>query len=86
MATRSPVELDTATGWALRPGFSQSRQCPCGCFVNKSGLGVKCRLNRVRCLHSFGLNTTTAKGNGHAIPVGFFTRPFGNRTSVAFAA
>ena len=37
-----------ATGWALRPGFSQSRQCPCGCFVNKSGLGDKCRLNRVR--------------------------------------
>ena len=34
-----------ATGWALRPGFSQSRQCPCRvCFVNKSGLGDKCRL------------------------------------------
>ena len=47
-STRSPVELDTATGWALRPGFSQSRQCPCGCFVNKSGLGDKCRLNRAR--------------------------------------
>ena len=30
-SARSPVELDTATGWALRPGFSQSRQCPCGC-------------------------------------------------------
>ena len=31
--------------WFRRPGFSQSRQCPCGCFVNKSGLGDKCRLS-----------------------------------------
>ena len=39
-STRSPVELDAATGWELRPGFSQSRQCPCGCagYASKSHL------------------------------------------------